>query len=372
MKVAVIVGARPQFIKAAVVSHALAARPEITEVMIHTGQHYDDNMSAIFFRELDIPEPAYNLGIGAGGHGEQTGRMLIELERVLLAERPDWVLVYGDTNSTLAGALAATKLHIPVAHVEAGLRSFNRRMPEEINRVVTDHVANLLFVPTELGRTNLLQEGVPATQIRLIGDVMYDAALFYGAQAVTRSQILGRLQLAPSSYILATVHRPENTDDGARLRALFEGLARLAGRYRVVLPLHPRTRGALPRNGVPEHWLAKLDIIEPVGYLDMLQLEQNAALIASDSGGIQKEAYFFRVPCVTLRNETEWVELVESGWNRICPPLTAEAVERAAAAALAAPRGREEDFYGEGRAAEYIVDALLSYEPVRSGPAEAA
>lgn len=371
MKIAVVVGARPQFVKAAVVSHALAARPGLTEVMIHTGQHYDDNMSAIFFRELDIPEPAYNLSIGAGGHGEQTGRMLIELERVLLAERPDWVLVYGDTNSTLAGALAAAKLHIPVAHVEAGLRSFNRRMPEEVNRVVTDHVADLLFVPTETGRANLLHEGVPAEHIRLIGDVMYDAALFYGQQAAARSTILARLGLAPRGYILATVHRPENTDDGPRLRALFEGLARLAGRHRIVLPLHPRTRAALTRERVPEHILTQLDVIDPVGYLDMLQLEQHAALIASDSGGIQKEAYFFRVPCVTLRNETEWVELVASGWNRICPPLTADAVEAAVAEALAAPPGRAGNFYGDGRASEHIVDALLSTSPASHVPAEA-
>jgi UDP-GlcNAc3NAcA epimerase len=360
LRIVTVAGARPQFIKAAVVSYVIRNQPGVAELLLHTGQHYDDNMSAVFFRELEIPEPAYNLGIGAGTHGQQTGRMLAEIEAVLLAERPDWVLLYGDTNSTLAGALAAAKLHIPVAHVEAGLRSFNRRMPEEINRVVTDHVSDLLFAPTETGRANLLNEGVSGSKIKLVGDVMYDAALFYGARAESVSTILERLALQPHAYILATVHRPENTDNPARLAALFQGLSAVAATRRVVLPLHPRTRLALERAGVPAAYLANLDIIDPVGYLDMLLLEKNACLIASDSGGMQKEAYFYRVPCVTLRDETEWVELVASGWNRVCPPISADAVVSAVEDALHAQPGATGDFYGDGRAGQHIVNALLT------------
>jgi len=324
---------------------------------VHTGQHFDDNMSKVFFDELDIPGPKYNLGIGGGTHGQNTGRMLEGVERVLLDERPDWVLVYGDTDSTIAGALAAVKLHIPVAHVEAGLRSFNRRMPEEINRVLTDRTADLLLAPTPTAVENLRREGLPEARVRWVGDVMYDAALHFSRLADCNSTALERLGLEPRGYVLATVHRAENTDDPARLEVVFEGLSRVAAELPVVLPLHPRTRKALERLGWLERSRERLQLIEPVGYLDMVALEKNARLIATDSGGVQKEAYFFGVPCVTLRDETEWVELVEAGWNLLAPPLDAETVARSIRAHLDA-RGRPIEAYGDGRAAERIVTEL--------------
>lgn len=335
-------------------SRALSVVPTLHEVLVHTNQHYDDNMSSVFFDELGIPAPAYHLGIGSGTHGEQTGRMLEAIERVLLREEPDWVLVYGDTNSTLAGALAAVKLHIPVAHVEAGLRSFNRKMPEEINRVLTDHAAELLFAPTEAAVDNLLREGVEREKIHLTGDVMFDAALYYAEMAASRSTILARLSLEPTQYILATVHRAENTDNPARLRAIFAGLAEVARTIPVVLPLHPRTRRYLQELAIDT---SRLTILEPVGYLDMVMLEKNARLIATDSGGVQKEAYFYRVPCVTLRDETEWVELVEYGWNRVVPPLSAEDVSSAVLQSLDS-QGTEVALYGGGKAAQSIVAIL--------------
>jgi len=351
-----VVGARPQFIKAAAVSRALK-RAGLREVLVHTGQHYDRNLSRVFFRELDIPEPDVNLGIGSGGHGAQTGRMLEALERVIARERPDWVLVYGDTNSTLAGALAAAKLRVPLAHVEAGLRSFNRAMPEELNRVVADHAADLLLAPTRAAVANLRREGVPPGRIALTGDVMYDVALYYGDKAGRASRVLDELDLRPRGYVLATVHRAENTDDRARLLALFGALRRLARDLPVVMPVHPRTRKALARAG----WRGAggLRLIEPVGYLDMVCLERSARLIATDSGGVQKEAYFYSVPCVTLRAETEWVELVAAGWNRLVPPTSAGRVHRALRAMVEGfrrpPRPR---LYGNGRAAEAVVRHL--------------
>jgi len=352
-----VVGTRPQFIKAATVSRAIRATDAMREILVHTGQHYDPNMSDVFFSELDIPVPDYYLGIGSGPHGQQTGRMLEALETVMQAEQPDWVLVYGDTNSTLAGALAAAKLHIPVAHVEAGLRSFNRRMPEEINRVVTDHLSSLLFAPTEAAVRHLRNEGIPEGAIRLVGDVMYDAALFYAERAKRHSTILERLEAFPGSYVLATIHRAENTDVPERLRAVFEGLCRVAHRIPVVLPLHPRTRGALEQAGLLSQIKEKLRVTDPVGYLDMAQLEKNARLVVTDSGGVQKEAYFYRVPCVTLRDETEWVELVETGWNRLVPPESPEAVERGILQALD-QKGANVILYGDGSAAQHIVSAL--------------
>jgi UDP-GlcNAc3NAcA epimerase len=308
VKIVSIVGARPQFIKATPVSRAL--RQQHTEVLVHTGQHYDHNMSAVFFEELDIPEPDYNLGIGSGPQGQQTGRILEAIERVLLDERPDWVLVYGDTNSTLAGALAAVKLHIPLAHIEAGLRSFNRRMPEEHNRVLTDHAADLLFCPTQTAVDNLAREGI-TRGVYNVGDVMYDAVLHNIGIAEKRSNVLERLELQPKGYLLATVHRAENTDDPMRLAGIVKAFGMLE--ELIVFPAHPRTRAALAAFdlALPDNvW-----IIEPVSYLDMLMLEKHARLILTDSGGVQKEAYFFAVPCVTLRDETEWVETVEAGWN---------------------------------------------------------
>ena len=305
MKVITVVGARPQFVKAATVSRAFAQTEGLQELIVHTGQHFDPSLSEVFFEELGIPEPKYNLGIGGGTHGQNTGRMIEAVESVLIEEKPDWVLVYGDTDSTLAGALAAVKLHIHVAHVEAGLRSFNRRMPEEINRVLTDHAADLLLAPTPAAVENLRREGLPEARVRWVGDVMYDAALHFGRLADHASTALESLGLEPCGYVLATVHRAENTDDPARLEAVFEGLFRVAAELPVVLPLHPRTRKALERLGWLERAREQLRLIEPVGYLDMVALEKNARLIATDSGGVQKEAYFFGVPCVTLRDETE-------------------------------------------------------------------
>lgn len=356
-----IVGARPQFIKAAMVSRALRGTGQVREVLVHTGQHYDDNMSRIFFEELEIPDPDYNLGVGSASHGAQTGRMLEAIEQVLLKERPDWVLVYGDTNSTLAGALAAVKLHIPVAHVEAGLRSFNRRMPEEINRVLTDHASDLLFAPTVTAVENLKLEGIPQHRIRLVGDVMYDAALFYRERAERESHILQQLGLRPKGYVLATVHRAENTDDQARLRTILEALARVAGKVPVVLPIHPRTRSAVIHDWHLNQALRTVRVIDPVGYLDMLCLESNALVIATDSGGVQKEAFFFRVPCVTLRQETEWVELLELGWNRLVPDVEVNTIETAILSAIDG-YGSDGSPYGDGHAANEICRSLLTAE----------
>ncbi|MEX0373682.1 non-hydrolyzing UDP-N-acetylglucosamine 2-epimerase [Spiribacter roseus] len=316
-RILTVLGARPQFIKAAPVSRAFA-EAGIDEAIVHTGQHFDEGMSEIFFEELEIPKPSFNLGIHGGGHGLMTGAMLQALEPLMESERPDWVLVYGDTNSTLAGALSASKLHIPVAHVEAGLRSFNRRMPEEQNRILTDHLADVLFTPTDTATARLRKEGIPEERIHLVGDVMYDAALYYGRLADERSNILSRYSLASGDYVLATVHRAENTDDPERLRSIMEGLDEVARQDKtVVMPLHPRTRAACERYGIQPRYI---QLIGPVGYLDMVALERHAAVIATDSGGVQKEAYFHGVPCVTLRDETEWAELVEMGWNRLLSP----------------------------------------------------
>jgi UDP-GlcNAc3NAcA epimerase len=357
MKLAAVIGARPQFIKAARVSRLLRSGGHAEEILIHTGQHYDENMSAVFFNELEVAEPDYNLGIGSAGHGAQTGRMLAAIEEVLLVRRPDWVLVYGDTNSTLAGALAAAKLHVPVAHIEAGLRSFNRQMPEEINRVLTDHCASLLFAPTDRAVHNLRREGIDPAGVHLVGDVMYDVALYYAEKAERTSPVLGRVGVEPKAYLLATVHRAENTDDPVRLEAILHALDRFSADLPVVLPLHPRTRKTLRQLGLADK-LAGVKIIDPVGYLDMVMLEKNARIIATDSGGVQKEAFFYRVPCVTLRTETEWVELVELGWNHLAPPTSAQAVLEGIRAALDT-RGEEAAPYGRGDAAQRIVDILL-------------
>lgn len=301
-----VVGARPQFIKAAVVSRAFRSHHSgVREILVHTGQHYDSNMSDIFFDELDIPKPDYNLGIGGGSHGQNTGRMLEKIENLLIVEKPDWVLVYGDTDSTLAGALAASKLHIPVVHVESGLRSYNRRMPEEINRILTDHVSTVLFCPTSDAKLNLQREGISLDKIHVVGDVMYDAAIFYKNLARMPAWFIDS-GMEIGSFILCTVHRAENTDDMDRMRNIFDGLA--SSEIPVILPLHPRTRARLQNMGlsIPDN----IKIFEPVGYPEMVWLEINCRLIATDSGGVQKEAYFHKKPCITLRDETEWVELV--------------------------------------------------------------
>lgn len=359
MRILTVVGARPQFVKAAAVSRAIALRAgRLQERIVHTGQHFDHEMSEVFFHEMGIPEPVYNLGIGGLSHGAMTGRMLEHLERVMVNERPDAVLVYGDTNSTLAGAVAAAKLHVPLAHVEAGLRSFNRFMPEEINRVLTDHAADLLFAPTRTAVDNLLREGVPAGAVHLVGDVMFDASLQFAQVARTRSRALERLGLLRRRYILATIHRAENTDAPDRLAATFAALGESP--LPVVCPIHPRTRRAVERLGLEA--AANIRLIDPVGYLDMLMLEQNAALIATDSGGVQKEAFFYRVPCVTLRTETEWTELVEAGVNRLAPPVSAGEVSEAIKAMLELPEGAFSGLepYGDGHAAERIVSRLES------------
>jgi UDP-GlcNAc3NAcA epimerase len=357
MKIITIIGARPQFIKAAAVSRAINKNNFVNEIIIHTGQHYDPNMSDIFFDELEIPRPHYNLGIGGGNHGAMTGRQLEAIELILLEEKPDWVVVYGDTNSTLAGALAAAKLHIPVAHIEAGLRSFNRQMPEEINRILTDHVADILLAPTATAMTNLRAEGVPEDRLGLVGDVMYDASLFYRDRA-RQPDFFKKIKLVNENYILTTVHRAENTDDRSRLTAIVEGLGQT--KYPVILPLHPRTRARLDEfNIIPP---SNLFIVEPVGYLEMVWLETHAAMIATDSGGVQKEAYFFGKPCVTLRDETEWVELIESGWNRLAPPISYLSVANSINNALNT-KGNKISPYGNGKASEKIIDCIIQYKP---------
>lgn len=367
MRILSIVGARPQFIKLTALVKAIAQnnarRPDsaIGHQVLHTGQHYDAAMSGAFFAELALPTPDYNLGVGSGPHGQQTARMLEGIEAVLQTETPDLVLVYGDTNSTLAGALAAAKLHIPLGHVEAGLRSHNRRMPEEINRVLTDHVADLLFCPTETAIENLRREGIDAG-VYLVGDVMYDCVLEYSRRAAERSDVLTRLGLGhgsvTSNYYLATVHRAENTDDPCRLDAIYEALTALAsGGVTVVWPVHPRTRKALGDNRAVHD---NLRLIEPVSYLDMLLLEQHARLILTDSGGVQKEAFFFHVPCVTLRDETEWIETVNTGWNRLASADTQRILEATRQAVTALPDTSAQP-YGDGHAAEKIVRVCLEY-----------
>ncbi|MBA1443562.1 MAG: UDP-N-acetylglucosamine 2-epimerase (non-hydrolyzing) [Gammaproteobacteria bacterium] len=356
MKICAIIGARPQFIKAAPVSRALETIPGIQEFLVHTGQHYDSNMSDVFFKELGIPKPQRNLEIGSGNHGAQTGRMLEALEQVMLEEKPDWVLVFGDTNSTLAGTLAAVKLHIPIAHVEAGLRSFNKRMPEEINRILTDHAASLLFTPTNTATHHLEQEGIASSLIEQVGDVMYDAALYYGEVAHQKSQVLDRLGLQPEGYILSTVHRAENTNDPKRLLAILEGLQKVSGEIPVILPMHPRTRDTLEKSGQFD-LTQGITLIDPVGYLDMVMLERHAALIATDSGGVQKEAFFYQRPCVTLRDETEWVELVKLGWNTLLTPENGKQVADGILKQIGTT-GLPENPYGEGDSADRIAQRL--------------
>lgn len=353
ISIVTIVGARPQFIKAAAVSRAIRAHGGIREVIVHTGQHYDANMSDVFFEQMHIPRPDHHLEVGGGSHGQMTGRQLEKIESVLLKEKPDWVLVYGDTNSTIAGALAAAKLHIPVAHVEAGLRSFNRRMPEEINRVLTDHASDLLLVPTETGLRNLAAEGITGNKVRLVGDVMYDAAMFYKGMASVPDWF-GSLSVERGSYVLCTIHRAENTDDLARLRGILQGLAE-AG-LPVILPLHPRTKGMIDRTGIAV--ADNIRVVPPVGYLEMVWLEMHCRVIATDSGGVQKEAYFHGKPCVTMRDETEWVELVQCGVNRLVG-----AVPNRIAEALLSSNGLQADarLYGDGNASEKVVSAILQW-----------
>jgi len=361
-KIVTVIGARPQFIKASAVSALLRQDERMREVVVHTGQHFDTNMSDVFFEELGMAPPAHQCAIHGGSHGEMTGRMLVDIEKVLLAEQPDAVLVYGDTNSTLAGAVAAVKLHIPVAHVEAGLRSLNMRSPEEVNRILTDRVSRWLFTPTNAAGANLRHEGSRADHIDQVGDVMFDVALHHGARVDEHGGVLGELRrvygLRPGAYCLATIHRAENTDHPARLTAIVEALTHFSKEIKVVLPLHPRTRCVLAQQGRLDALERAVILMEPQSYLAMVQLEKYAALIATDSGGVQKEAYFYRVPCVTFRDETEWVELLDAGWNRLAPPAEAATLLSSLHASLGS-KGAELDAYGAGDAAKRIVARLL-------------
>jgi UDP-N-acetylglucosamine 2-epimerase len=350
MKTVTVVGARPQFVKAALVSEALR-QVGIEELVVHTGQHYDDNMSAVFFSQLRMAPPALNLEVGSGPHGHQTGVMMSRLEPVIAERKPDWVLVYGDTNSTLAGALVAAKLHIPVAHVEAGLRSFNRAMPEEINRIVTDVLAASLLCPTQTAVDHLSREGITAG-VHLVGDVMLDLLLAALPEA-SRGRVLADLDVAPGRYYLATIHRAENTDDPERLHRLMEALEQAP--LPVIFPVHPRTRTTLQSSGWTPCAENRLRLIDPVGYLEMVQLEANAHAVLTDSGGVQKEAFFLGRPCVTLRHETEWVETLEGGWN----VLAGSDPERILAALGRQPEGEaRRDAFGDGHAASAIASIL--------------
>lgn len=374
MKLLTIIGARPQFIKAAVVSREIAKRNKngsgastLKEIIVHTGQHFDANMSQVFFDELEIPQPGYHLGVGGGSHGQNTGRMLEKIEEVMVTEKPDRVLVYGDTDSTLAGALAAVKLHIPVAHVEAGLRSFNRRMPEEINRVLTDHIADRLYVPTVTAQNNLANEGIIGRGVVISGDVMLDAARYY-AKRIDHDidSRLSRFNVANKQFVLATIHRAENTDNPARLKEIITSLLRLAEKTAVVLPMHPRTRSRLG-SIYPE--LASCDnqqsttigkqllVVPPIGYFDMIALERSANCIITDSGGVQKEAFFHATPCITLRAETEWVELVHGGYNILA--ATDADLTTLVAEMSSRPHNWNNPLYGKGNAATIIVDDLV-------------
>jgi len=352
MKIVTILGARPQFIKAGTVSREFAKHDEIEEVIVHTGQHYDANMSDIFFDEMKIPKPHYNLDINGLGHGAMTGQMLEKIEEVLEKEKPDWVMVYGDTNSTIAGALAASKLHIKVAHVEAGLRSFNMSMPEEVNRILTDRISNILFCPTVSAIDNLKNEGYDNLDIKVVknGDVMQDGALFYKDLATKPDVVL------KDKYILSTIHRAENTDDLERLKAIVSALNEIAKEIQILLPLHPRTKAILEKNSIETNFT----IIDPVGYLEMVYLIKNSKLIMTDSGGLQKEAFFFEKPCITLRDETEWVELIENGFNVLVGADREKILEEYRSFNFSTDFSL--DLYGGGKASEKIVEELLSYE----------
>lgn len=349
MKVMTIVGARPQFVKAAVVSRAFRdLGANCYEQIVHTGQHFDRNMSDVFFEELDIPRPDHHLGIGGGTHGKNTGRMLEAIEAILLKEKPDWVLVYGDTDSTLAGALAAAKLHIPIAHVEAGLRSYNRRMPEELNRILTDNLSSLLFTPTDTATRNLAVEGVSNDLVRQVGDVMYDAALYYKKKSVRPPEInLG------GEFILSTIHRAENTDDPERLSGIIRALSVTSEETTVVLPLHPRTKSILMSGKFDT---GNILLLEPVSYLQMVWLLENCKLVVTDSGGLQKESYFFGKPCVTTREETEWVELVNAGFNTLAGS-NSDDILLAIRSEVNQVLGLDA-LYGQGDAGEKIVEIL--------------
>lgn len=356
MKIVTIIGARPQFIKAALVSQQI--RHCHDEVVIHTGQHYDAELSDVFFREMAIPEPRYNLGVGSDTHAQQTAKMMVGIEGILTNEAPDMVLVYGDTNSTLAGALAASKLGTPIGHIEAGPRMFDKSVPEEINRVITDHISALLFAPTQASVENLRAEGI-TTGVHLPGDVMMDSLNWFSRDGINRSTILGQLGLPSKGYVLATVHRARNTDGRGNLQSIVGAL--VSTNERVVFPAHPRTMKCLRQHGLYEQLsdAGNVSMIRPVGYLDMLMLLQHAKKVVTDSGGIQKEAYIMRVPCITLDRSTGWVETVEDGWNTLVSSDTAKIVE---AIRSFEGNGRQRPIFGAGDASKRIVEILGEYE----------
>lgn len=350
MKIITVIGARPQFIKAAAVSNKLREKHE--EILVHTGQHYDENMSKIFFDELNIPYPNYNLSVGSGGggHGKQTGEMMTKLEEIYVKENPDMILVYGDTNSTLAGALVASKMLIPVVHVEAGLRSFNKAMPEEQNRILTDHISSKLFAPTETAIRNLKNEGI-VENIYNVGDVMFDAVLHFGEIAKKNSTIIERLNLKDKEFILTTIHRAENTNNISRLKNIIEALN--ASEKTIVLPLHPRTKKYVSDYNL--EFGDNIIVIDPIGYLDMLALESNCVKIVTDSGGVQKEAFFMKKPCITMRDETEWVETVENDWNRIVGTDKEKILD---AIVNFIPSQPQMDIFGDGKSSEKICSII--------------
>jgi UDP-GlcNAc3NAcA epimerase len=357
VKIITVIGARPQFIKAAALSRVFAKFPgQVKEVIVHTGQHFDTNMSEIFFTEMEIPIPDYNLNIHGLSHGAMTGQMLEGIETIVLKEKPDYLLVYGDTNSTIAGALAAKKLHVKVIHVEAGLRSYNNNMPEEINRIVTDRISDILFCPTQTAVDNLKREGFGniKAEIILSGDVMQDAALYYKEKSDKISTVLPDNSLQPNQFVLATIHRAENTDDEARLKAIVHSLNEINKTVKVIVPLHPRTAKILSDRGIK----VQFTMIEPVGYFDMLQLISNAHLIMTDSGGLQKEAYFFNKYCITFRDETEWVELVENGYNQVVG-ASSEKIIAAFTNSYNKVFHKSEELYGAGKAAEIICEEIM-------------
>lgn len=362
IKIVTIVGARPQFIKAAAISGAIKAYNgkggiiSFREIIVHTGQHYDENMSKVFFDQMGIPKPTYQFDLRGVTHGNMTAGMLSDIEGVLISERPDWVLVYGDTNSTLAGALAAAKLHIPVAHVEAGLRSYNKKMPEEINRILTDHVSKILLCPTDVAVKNLFNEGI-YDGVHNVGDVMYDVSLAFRDIALVQSDVLVRHDLQRTEYALATVHRAENTDDPGRLSGIFSALNLISKTTKVVFPLHPRTKKYIKELNLLQGISGNIILTDPLPFLDMVRLEQSAKIILTDSGGVQKEAFFYNVPCITLRDETEWVETVDLGWN----VLAGANFERIMSAFIKLKKPSEViEVYGDGAASKKILDILKS------------
>ncbi len=354
-KLITIIGARPQFIKAAAVSRVIRKSGAIKEVIIHTGQHFDENMSSVFFREMDIPEPDYNLEINSLGHGAMTGRMMESIEKILLDERPEIVLVYGDTNTTLAGALTARKLNIRLAHVEAGLRSFNMKMPEEVNRIVTDRISDILFCPTDTAIHNLEREGFSniSCEIKKVGDVMYDAALFYGAVSAEKSDVIRKLELSNGNFIVCTIHRQENTDNIENLKSIIKSLNQINKLKKVVLPLHPRTKKIMEANFLHTDF----PVIEPLGYFDIVELLKHCSLVVTDSGGMQKEAFFFDKFCITVRNETEWTELVDNHYNYLAGPNDVNILNAYFNIQQRAFENKHH-FYGKGDASQKILEAI--------------